>query len=390
MANNSENSHHSLITVAIAGAFVIAASTGIGRFAYTPLLPGLQEVLGWTVAQAGDVASANYLGYLFGAMVASLLVHRPQRIKGLLAGMIFSALTTFASAWIVAYPLWLGMRFMSGVASAFCLVLCTAIVVELFARHSRPQLGSLYFAGLSVGIIGSVFIIEIVRSMEYSIFVQWGALGLTSLIMLSGAWVVLRHLVQVADEQNTHSIEHSDEASNNSLYRLIIAYGLFGFGYVVTATFVVAIARQFDNAALLEPATWIVVGVVGGPSIFLWQYISTRISVFTALRIAFGIEAVGVLLAGVVGNVIALILGAALLGGTFMAITALGIAAARQVAGANQAKAIAWMTISFGIGQLLGPAVAGRMAESTQGFAAPSILAASLLLVGIFLIRSKD
>jgi predicted MFS family arabinose efflux permease len=139
----------------------------------------------------------------------------------------------------------------------------------------------------------------------------------------------------------------------------------------------------------LEPATWIVVGLVGAPSLFIWHNISMRINVFNAMRIAYALQAVGVLLAGVASNAFSVILGGALLGGTFMAITAMGFTAARQVAKDNQDKAIAWMTVSFGIGQLLGPALAGRMAEMTGSFAAPSALAAALLITGIFLIKSE-
>jgi predicted MFS family arabinose efflux permease len=386
---NSESPRHSPLTVAIAGAFVIAAAMGVGRFAYTPLLPGMQETLGWSVAQAGDVASSNYLGYLLGALLATLLVHRAQRLPGLFWGMFLSALTTFACAWIVSYPLWLCLRFLSGIASAFCMILGTAVVTEVFVRHSRPQLGSLYFAGLSVGIIGSVLIIEIARYMAGSVFVQWGLLGFASFVMLAWAWTILRRQTTEIDfSQNSVNIQ-TERVPNRRLHFLIIAYGLFGFGYVITATFIVSIARQFDNASLLEPATWIVVGLVGAPSLFIWHNISMRINVFNAMRVAYALQAVGVLLAGVASNAFSVILGGAMLGGTFMAITAMGFTAARQVAKNNQDKAIAWMTVSFGIGQLLGPALAGRMAEMTGSFAAPSALAAALLIIGIFLIKPE-
>ncbi len=122
---------------------------------------------------------------------------------------------------------------------------------------------------------------------------------------------------------------------------MIIAYGLFGFGYVITATFIVAIARQFDNASLLEPATWSVVGLVGAPSLFIWHKVSLRINVFNTMRIAYALQAVGVLLAGVASNAFSVIVGGAMLGGTFLAITAMGFTAARQAAKNNQDKAIA-------------------------------------------------
>jgi predicted MFS family arabinose efflux permease len=170
---------------------------------------------------------------------------------------------------------------------------------------------------------------------------------------------------------------------------LIVAYGLFGFGYIVTATFIVAMARRLDSAALVEPLTWIVVGVLAAPSVLAWQRLAQHLGLFAALQLAYSIEAVGVLLAGFGSGAVAVIMGGALLGGTFMGITALGLIAARQVAGSNQDRAIGWMTASFGCGQVLGPAIAGRLAQMTQGFAAPSLVAALLLLVGIVLLRGE-
>jgi predicted MFS family arabinose efflux permease len=375
--------------VAFAGAFLIAAGMGIGRFAYTPLLPGLQEALSWSVAQAGDVASANYLGYLLGAMLASQLVHRPQRASALLMGMFFSGLSTLVCMWISSYESWLAMRFLSGFASAFCFILGTAIVVEEFKRCGKPYLISTHFAGLSIGIIGSVVIIEIAKHYAYPVSMQWGVLGVCAFVMLGLSAVVFNSIPTLAENLQSSPAEQPEQSSSGLLRRLIIAYGLFGFGYVVTATFIIAIARQFENAVFLEPATWIIVGLVGAPSIYFWQLISRLFGVFVALRFAYTIEAIGVLLAGSANSPIAVACGGAMLGGTFMAITAMGIVAAREVSGASYDKAIAWMTISFGTGQLLGPAVAGRLAESTGSFAVPSALAAFLLLCGVFLLKGK-
>ena len=362
---------------------------GIGRFAYTPLLPGLLETLGWSVAQAGDVASANFFGYLIGAMTSALLVHRPQRLPGLLYGLVFSALTTLACAISSAYMFWLVVRFVSGFASAFAMILGTAVVVEVFRRQQRPQLINTHFAGLSLGIIGSVLIIELAKQLEYSVFTQWGILGVFSVVMFAVAWRVLGKIRTELAEPAHASSPSPGLGGNPVLLRLIIAYGFMGFGYVVTATFIVTIARGLQTSAFLEPATWIVVGLVGGPSMYVWQRFYDRRNVFLALRLAYAIQAAGVLLAGVADSSAGVLLGGALLGGTFMAITSMGFIAARQLAPGYEDKAIAWMTVSFGVGQLLGPAVAGRMAEASGGFAAPSLLASSLLVCGIILIKNR-
>jgi predicted MFS family arabinose efflux permease len=379
------------VAVAAAGALMMAAAMGIGRFAYTPLLPPLQETLGWTVSQAGDVAAANFLGYMVGAFVAATLAHRRERWLWIAAGMVGSAVSTAAGAFVVSFAAWLSIRFLSGVASAFCLVLGTAAVVEYIATHGRAQLGALHFAGVGLGIVGSVLVLELARLAGVSMFGQWGLLGVAATLLHGGAWLTLRRLPYRAHATAGGSASAAVGAPTaRPMKRLIVAYGLFGFGYVVTATFIIAIARRLEHAAIVEPVTWIVVGVFAAASVLVWQRIAKRFGLLPTLRLAYAVEAAGVLLAGLAPGHVALVLGGGLLGGTFVGITALGLAAGRQAGGANQGRAMGLLTASFGLGQLLGPAVGGRVAELTNGFAAPSMLAAFLLIVGIFLLRGVE
>lgn len=361
---------------------------GIGRFAYTPLLPPMQEALGWTVAQAGDVASANFLGYLLGALIAAGVAHRSDRGRWLVAAIVASAATTLAGATIESFSAWLAIRFLSGVASAFCLVLGTAVIIEFLIRRGAPQWSALHFAGVGTGIVLSVLVIELARAAGASVFAQWGALGVAAAALLAGAWVIVRRLP--APPPPAPRVAGTTARASAPLKRLITAYGLFGFGYVVTAIFIVAIVRRLEHAAVFEPLTWIVVGLLAAPSIFAWQRVAQRFGVYATLRLAYALEAAGVLFAGFGAGPVAIVLGGALLGGTFVGITALGLIAARQVAGAHQDRVIGWMTASFGLGQLLGPAVAGRLAELTNGFQWPSALAAALLVVGIALLRGLE
>ena len=391
---------------ALGGLVTLAAAMGIGRFAYTPLLPRLQDALGWSVAQAGDVASANYLGYMLGALLAALLARRPARRGWLLVGMILSAGMSGAGALVMALPVWLLIRFWAGVASAFCFVLSTAIVMQHLGRQARPRYSALHFAGIGTGIVISVLVIDIAQRAGATVFGQWAALGLAALGLLASGWWILRRLPDaqpaVTDpgiapgvSPATHTeLPHASAHARRRFNRLLIAYALFGFGYVVTATFIVAIARRLEGSTLqavwLEPLTWLVVGLVAAPSVLLWQGVVQRVGIFTALRLAYGLQAAGVMLAGLAAGPVAVVIGGALLGGTFVGMTALGLTAGRQLAPGRQDSAIGWMTAAFGLGQLLGPAVAGRLAQMTGSFALPSLLAAILLMLGIVLLWNLE
>ena len=376
------------LTVAIAGTLLLAAAMGVGRFAYTPLLPPLREALDWSLATAGDVASANFLGYLLGALLAAPFAQRSTRARWLLAGMVGSALTTALGAVGESVTAWLLIRLLSGVASAFCLVLGTATIVEYLVDRKRPGLVALHFAGVGVGIVLSVAVIEGVRASGGSVHAQWAGLGVITTLLLAWSWWVLRSLPVEAHANVAAGQETVPPTTHGELVRLVIAYGLFGFGYVVTATFIVAMARGLDHAALVEPLTWAVVGLLAAPSVALWQHLARRSGIFTALRVAFAVEAVGVLLAGYGSGALALLVGGALLGGTFMGITAMGLSAARGIAGRYPGRIIGWMTAAFGLGQLIGPAVAGRLAEVSQGFGLPSLVAAVLLVIALLLLQT--
>jgi predicted MFS family arabinose efflux permease len=387
----SDRNEPSALAVALAGTLLLTAAMGIGRFAYTPLLPPLREALGWSLAAAGDVASANFLGYLLGALLAAPLAQRGSRARWLLAGMLGSALTTTLGGVVDGLGAWLLVRLLSGVASAFCLVLGTATVVEALVDRKRPGLVALHFAGVGLGIMLSVAVIELLRVAAGSVHAMWAGLGLVSALALIWSWSVLRRLRPHATGSGAAPpASPHPPLARAALARLIVAYGLFGFGYVVTATFIVAMARDLAHAALLEPLTWVVVGLLAAPSVALWQHLARRSGIFTALRVAFAVEACGVLLAGYGEGAFALLVGGGLLGGTFMGITALGLSAARDIAGRHPGRVLGWMTAAFGLGQLLGPAVAGRLAESTGGFGAPSLLAAVLLVGGLLLLRAPE
>ena len=369
-------------TIALAGLLLLAAAMGIGRFAYTPLLPPLQATLDWSVAQSGDVASANFLGYMLGALAVSGLARSRHRARWLLLGMIASALTTLAGAWLTSFPGWLLLRLASGLASGCCLVIGTAMVVEALAWRHRANLVGWHFAGVGVGIIGSVLVVEVGKLFGAPVFQQWANLGLVALALMVAAYAVLRRLPPPTGEIHAAS----DQPPHRGLPRLILAYGCFGFGYVVTATFIVVIARRVDPGGWLEPGCWIVVGLLAAPSVLVWQRIVARLGLLSSLRLAYAVEATGVLLVGFAPGAGAVLVGGALLGATFMGITALGLSAGRQLAGRHQGAVIGWMTGVFGLGQLLGPAVAGRLAALTGGFQWPSLLAAGLLGLGILLL----
>jgi len=171
---------------------------------------------------------------------------------------------------------------------------------------------------------------------------------------------------------------------------LIIAYGLFGFGYVITATFIVAIVRGSPEARAYEYLVWLIVGISAIPSVSIWSGLAQRFGVLRAFALACSVEAIGVMASVVWVNMVGLVIGALFLGGTFMGITALGLMAARMLARDNARRALAEMTAAFGFGQVVGPVLAGYGFDMTGSFFLPSAVAAGGLVIATSLALRID
>jgi predicted MFS family arabinose efflux permease len=159
-----------------------------------------------------------------------------------------------------------------------------------------------------------------------------------------------------------------------------LAYGLFGFGYVITATFLVAIVRAAPAVRAVEPWIWGVVGLTAAPSVALWTLIAKRLGISRTFAGACLVEAVGVAASVLWPTRVGALLAAALLGATFMGITALGLAGARRLAPGDPRRALSLLTASFGTGQIAGPSAAGVLYNYTGGFTVPSLLAVAALI----------
>ena len=366
--------------LAAGGLVALAAAIGIGRFVYTPILPLMVEDLGITKATAGLIASANFAGYLTGALLAATPLVRGSRRRWLVAALGVSAVTTAAMAVPSSVPAFLGLRFAGGVASAFVLVFASALVLDRLAAIGRPGLSALHFAGVGTGIAVAAVVVSSLGALGLGWRAQWLASGAVALVALG----VVPALVPNQGEAAPAPVG-SAQASDRRLTTLIVAYGLFGFGYVVTATFLVAIVRGSPTVRALEPVVWLVVGLTAAPSVAPWTAVAMRIGVARTFALACVIEALGtaaVLWTAASGVLIA----AAVLGGTFMGLTALGLIGARRLARGDPRRTIATMTASFGLGQIVGPAFAGFAHDATGSYALPVLTAAAALLVAAILV----
>lgn len=367
------NADKGAVSAALGGMIAMAVGVGVGRFVYTPILPPMLATLGLSKATAGLIASANFAGYLAGALGAARAPLPGPKRWWLLGALALSAGTTGAMGLVGSVGWFLTLRFVGGAASALVLIMASALVMDRLAAAGRPGLSAVHFSGVGIGIAVSAVLVASVSGWD----AMWQASGIASFI----GSIVAAFLLLGGTDQSAASAASGSTARDPSLQRMTVAYGLFGFGYVITATFLVAIVRI--EVPRMESAIWVMVGLGAAPSVWLWGALGRRIGTAKAFAVAAAIEAAGVLASVASVGVVSVSLAAVLLGGTFMGLTALGLTRARELARGDARRAMAAMTGAFGAGQIVGPLVAGVLSDALGGFVVPSALAAiALVLAG--------
>jgi MFS family permease len=352
---------------AVDGALALAAAMGIGRFAYTALLPGTQRALAVGDGAAGAIASVNLAGYLAGVLAARHLAGSPARAPALRAGLAATALATVLGAATAAPAAWFALRAAAGVASGLVFVLASAATLE---RAAPP--GKLYGGvGFGIALSGAVAALT-PASTAWNL--PWLLLGLAAAALPVPAW---RHLAPVAPPALRETLPADDAAALGfGLVRLSAAYFLEGLGYIVSGTFAVAAVRRTPGLEPLAPWTWVLTGLAAAPSALLWSAMGRRTGLRRALVLAHLTQAVGMALPSLSSSAAAAVTGAALFGGTFIGIVALAMSAGRALAPATPGRVVGTLTAIYGVGQVIGPLAAGALSQRL-GDPRPAVLAAA-------------
>ena len=368
--------HPPLLRSLLGGILALAAAMGIGRFAYTPILPAMQEAGGLGATQAGLLAAANYGGYLVGALLVAIAVPGPARSRVLRISAVAVAVTTALMAVTTGLAAWSVVRFLSGIASAGVLVLASGLVLDDLRRQGRASLSGWLFSGVGLGIAISGIVVR-ATGEKLGWRGDWLALALLASVAIYPCW----RWLPLAQPENRPPATFPPAQSNAipaAFAFLFVAYFLEGIGYIVTGTFLVAIVDRTPGLQGIGADVWIVVGLAVIPSAVLWSTLAGRIGYARTLTCAYLLQAIGIVLP-ILGGGGAAFASAVLFGGTFAGITVLTLTLAGILAPSGSARLIGLLTAVFGVGQMIGPVLAGIIAGRAEDFT-PALVVASVFV----------
>jgi hypothetical protein len=388
MANEMQGKGASPLAVALAGALSLAVAMGIGRFAFTPMLPLMIQDGEIDLGAGGWIAAANYAGYLLGAVTASRVPLTAGRLAVL--ALALTALLTAAMAVPQTLAWWMALRLFAGICSAWAFVATTVWCLGALARAGRALWGGAVYAGVGSGIAVAGLYCLGGAAAGASAPALWIQLGVLAVVLTLPVLAVLRQVAPAS----THAPARiaSAPALPRGTTGLVVCYGALGFGYILPATFLPVLARSVVADPRLFGLAWPVFGLTAAVSTLaagaLMRHAS-RLQIWAVSHLLMGI---GVLLPSLWLGGVTITLSALLVGGTFMVITMAGVQEIRARASGDPTALVARMTAAFALGQIAGPVASSLLirfpATAAMGLnVALQLAAASLLLSAAWLWR---
>ena len=386
----STNPGRAAMMVCAAAMISLAVAMGVGRFAFTPLFP-LMVRDGLLGSEAGAMlAASNYLGYLVGALMAGGI--RVKSASLLAFGLISTAIVTAALGWTSSLPAWVVLRFVAGVMSAWALVATTAWGLGWLAALGRPHLAGTIFAGVGLGIAATGLFCLVATGPDVSSLGMWIELGALAGIATLVPLAVTRGLPSPVASPGAMAPQGVAPKPPANTGGLIVCYTLFGFGYILPATYLPALARQLVDDPQVFGLAWPLFGTAAALSTVAVSWGLKRVNRLSVWAACHLLMAIGVLLPCIWASLASVSLAALLVGGTFMIITMIAMQEARARAEGNATVILGRMTAGFAFGQLMGPVASAAVGRFTAEFSSAlnyslALSAAGLLLSAFYLWR---
>ena len=371
--------------VLLAGLFSQLLCIGVARFAYTPLLPLMQQQTWLSDAQGGWLAALNYAGYMLGALTAASI--SSIRLKDTLyrITLVLALVSTAGMALADSFWLWASMRFVAGFSSSGAMLLASGLILHwLISHRQRGELG-IHFAGVGLGMLLAALAVELMLRLSLDWQAQWWGFAALAVALLVPAWAWLPRPAKPI-EGGGGGQRPAEPPSRTFMRLMLAAYFCAGYGYVISATFIVAIVEREPLLAGAGNWTFALVGLAAAPAVMLWDLIARWIGYLGALIAAMGLQVVGIVLPAVTDNLAGVLASAVLYGSTFLGCVSLVLTMAGRLYPQSPARMMGRMTLAYGAAQIIAPALTGMLAESTGHYDIGLWLAGGFVALGAVLL----
>lgn len=398
------NFHYAWV-IALTGMLVLFSCLGLGRFSLGMLLPSMGSSLGLSYSQMGLIGTGNFVGYMISVIIAGLIARRigPRRTITLGLLLVGGSMMFISRAMVFHEVLMLYVA--TGIGSGFANIPMMGLVSHWFLKTSRGRAAGMMLSGNGLAIVlTGMFIpwINTARGTE-GWRTGWFVIGVISVIIAGIAAVLLRNdpkekgqkALGSADDGATSGIgaDESPKSSKLTMVHLGSIYTFFGATYAVYVTFIVtALVNERGFGEETAGQFWAVVGALSVFSGPLFGWISDKLGRKTGMMIVYGLFTLSYALAAANLPDAFLYASIAIFGLSVWSIPTIMSAAVGDYAGpAKAVKALGFITLFFGAGQITGPAVAGVLADTTGSFSLAFWMCSVLTLIAIittFFLRS--
>lgn len=366
-----------------------AIGLGIGRFAYSLVLPDMRDTLRWSYSAAGFMNTVNAAGYLLGALVAAPLSRRLSLLMLVRGGSLMAILSLALCAISTDFTVLSFARGLAGLGAALSFVAGGALAASL-AQSDPPRsafLLSLFYTGPGMGILLSGLLSPFLLDAygPGSSWIVWLAVTIVSLLL----YVPLRFTR--IPENAMLAQPSSARFAVMPVARYLTGYLLFGVGYIAYMTFMIAYVRDAGGGAAAQSAFWCLIGISAFASPWVWRGVMAKTAGGGATAFVLSFNAIGAALPLFGHGPVLLAVSAVVFGCAFFAVVASTTAFVRvNYAPAEWAGAIGAMTIAFGIGQTFGPIGIGAISDATGSLTSALMASAAILALGAVLCWSQE
>ncbi|MGW2355143.1 YbfB/YjiJ family MFS transporter [Actinacidiphila glaucinigra] len=357
-------------------AAALAAAMGVGRFVYTPILPLMHAQARLTAGAGAHLATANYVGYLVGALAGTFLP-RLTRSAAVLRGSLLLLVVSLAAMPLTGTTaVWLVLRLVAGAVSATVFVIAVSALLGRLREHPA-HLPGWGFGGIGAGIALSGLLVLVLRGFADWRAAWWAAAALAALLSVP-AWTMRTESAPAAAAPAAAPAAGGRARTAPRTHRwfgaLFASYTLEGVGYIIAGTFLVAAIDQ-GSPGRLGTGAWVLAGVAAVPSAALWAWLGRRWSRPDVLLAALVVQAAGIALPALVEGPAAALVSAFLFGATFIGVSTVALAAGTHL---RFPRAVALLTAGYSVGQILGPLAVEPLLR--HGYRQALVLAALVVL----------